>query len=78
MTQNCRTPKDLPDRGSYRIKWIIQTTLVVSIIYFILWYFFPRYEVVEKKVYIPPLKELVCDSEQIIEYVPVPCHAITK
>ena len=67
------------DRFDYKIKWILQTAMVMTVFYTILWYYFPNTVVIEKKVYVYPVEELICDKkEKIVEYIPVPCHNITK
>jgi len=53
--------------------------MVMTVFYTILWYFFPRIEVIEKKIYVYPMEELVCGKkEKIIEYVASDCTPHTK
>lgn len=61
MEKNCKNHLDYPDRGSYRVKWILQTAMVMTVFYTILWYYFPRYEVIEKIPMCPSIiPEIVC------------------
>lgn len=49
------------DRFDYKIKWILTTAMVMTVFYTILWSFFPRYEVIEKKPMCPSIiPEIVC------------------
>lgn len=49
------------DRFDYKIKWILSTAMVMTVFYTILWSFFPRYEVIEKKPMCPSIiPEIVC------------------
>ena len=53
--------------------------MVMTVFYTILWYYFPNTVVIEKKVYVYPVEELICDKkEKIVEYIPIPCQTITK
>ena len=48
-------------------------------IYTILWYYFPNTVVIEKKVYVYPVEELVCGKkEKIVEYIASDCTPHTK
>lgn len=68
------------DRVDYRIKWILQTAMAMTVFYTILWFYFPRVEVVEKQMSCPSLiPEIVCGPPRVVEkFVTVPCHNLTK
>jgi len=53
--------------------------MVMTVFYTILWYYFPNTVVIEKKVYVYPVEELVCDKkEKIVEYIASDCTPHTK
>ena len=67
------------DRFDYKIKWILQTAMVMTVFYTILWYYFPNTVVIEKKVYVYPVEELICGKkEKIVEYIASDCTPHTK